>query len=109
MSLWLKKLNVFLMEKHSIFQNNVENFKSVEILQSRRDFFKCHPAITFDTFTLTNSNFQHIYVLGILQENKKLSSHGVIPNPESFATIFGKNENSLIFECILLVSPCHSF
>ena len=75
MSLWLKKLNVFLMEKHSIFQNNVENFKSVEILQSRRDFLKCRLAITFDTFT----------------------SHREIPNPESFITIFGKNENSLIF------------
>ena len=59
MSLWLKKLNVFLMEKHSVFQN-VENFKSVEILQSRRDFFKCGLAITFDTFTLTNSNFLHM-------------------------------------------------
>ena len=64
MSLWLKKLNVFLMEKHPIFQNNVENFKSLEILQSRRDFFKCHPAITFDTFTLTNSNFLHMLCTG---------------------------------------------
>ena len=60
MSLWLKKLNVFLMEKHSIFQNKVENFKSLEILQSRRDFLKCRPVITFDTFTLTNSNFLHM-------------------------------------------------
>ena len=57
MSLWLKKLNVFLMEKHLIFQNNVGNFKSLEILQSRRDFFKCCPAITFNTFTLTNSTY----------------------------------------------------
>ena len=62
MSLWLKKLNVFLMEKHSIFQNNkVENFKDLEIFQSRRDFFKCLQVITFDTFTLANSNFLHMF------------------------------------------------
>ena len=65
MSLWLKKLNVFLMEKYLIFQNNVGNFKSLEILQSRRDFFKCCPARTFDTFTLTNSNFLHMLCTGI--------------------------------------------
>ena len=64
MSLWLKKLNVFLMQKHSIFQNNVENFKNLEILQSRRDFFKCHWAISFDTFMLTNSNFLHMFFTG---------------------------------------------
>ena len=58
MPLWLKKLNVFLIEKHSIFQNSkVVNFRNLENLQSRRDFFKCLQAITFDTFTLANSNF----------------------------------------------------
>ena len=58
MPLWLKKLNVFLIEKHSIFQNNrVENFRNLENLQSRRDFFKCFQVITFDTFTLANSYF----------------------------------------------------
>ena len=71
MSLWLKKLNVFLMEKHSIFQNNkVKNFKNLEIFLSRRDFFKCLQVITFDKFTLANSNFLHISTLGILQEKK---------------------------------------
>ena len=60
----VKKANVFLMEKHLIFQNNVENFRSLEILQSRRDFFKCGPAITFDTFTLTNSNVLHMLCTG---------------------------------------------
>ena len=83
MSLWLKKLNVFLMEKHSIFQNNkVKNFKNLEIFQSRRDFFKYIQVITFDTFTLANSNFLHISILGILQEKKILSSRRVIQNPE---------------------------
>ena len=83
MSLWLKKLNVFLMEKHSIFQNNkVENFKSLEIFQSRRDFFKCLQAITFDTFTLANSNFLHIFYTGNTTGKKILSSHTVITNPE---------------------------
>ena len=83
MSLWLKKLNVFLMEKHSIFQNNkVENFKSLEIFQSRRDFFKCLQAITFDTFTLANSNFLHIFYTGNTTGKKILSSHRVITNPE---------------------------
>ena len=83
MSLWLKKLNVFLMEKHSIFQNNkVENFKSLEIFQSRRDFFKCLQAITSDTFTLANSNFLHIFYTGNTTGKKILSSHRVITNPE---------------------------
>ena len=83
MSLWLKKLNVFLMEKHSIFQNNkVENFKSLEIFQSRRDFFKCLQAIISDTFTLANSNFLHIFYTGNTTGKKILSSHRVITNPE---------------------------
>ena len=83
MSLSLKKLNVFLMEKHSIFQNNkVENFKSLEIFQSRRDFFKCLRAITSDTFTLANSNFLHIFYTGNTTGKKILSSHRVITNPE---------------------------
>ena len=83
MSLWLKKLNVFLMEKHSIFQNNkVENFKSLEIFQSRRDFFKCLQAITSDTFTLANSNFLHIFYTGNTTGKKILSSHRVTTNPE---------------------------
>ena len=39
MSLWLKKLNGFLKGKNSIFHNNkVENFKNLEILQSKRFF-----------------------------------------------------------------------
>ena len=39
MSLWLKMLNGFLMEKKSIFQNiKVKNFKNLEILQSKRFF-----------------------------------------------------------------------
>ena len=83
MSLWLKKLNVFLMEKHSIFQNNkVENSKSLEIFQSRRDFFKCLQAIISDTFTLANSNFLHIFYTGNTTGKKILSSHRVITNPE---------------------------
>ena len=38
--------------------------KSLEIFQSRRDFFKFLQAITFDTFTLANSNFLHIFYTG---------------------------------------------
>ena len=60
----VKKTKCFFDGKHSIFQNNIENFKSLEILQSRRDFFKCRLAITFDTFTLTNSNFLHTLCTG---------------------------------------------
>ena len=83
MSLWLKKLNVFLMEKHSIFQNNkVKNFKNLEIFQSRRDFFKCLQVITFDTFTLANSNFLHMFIWEYYRKKKILSSHRVIQNPE---------------------------
>ena len=71
------------MEKHSIFQNNkVENFRSLEIFQSRRDFFKCLRAITSDTFTLANSNFLHIFYTGNTTGKKILSSHRVITNPE---------------------------
>ena len=41
------------MGKSSTFQNNmVENFKNLEILQSKRDFFNFLQAITFDTFKL---------------------------------------------------------
>ena len=83
MSLWLKKLNVFLMEKHSIFQNNkVKNFKDLEIFQSRRDFFKCLQVITFDTFLLANSNFLHMFYTGNTTGKKILSSRRVIQNPE---------------------------
>ena len=90
MPLWLKKLNVFLIEKHSIFQNNkVENFRNLENLQSRRDFFKCLQAITLDTFTLANSNF--------------------LCNSEVLPQYLQKNETSLILECFLLVSSCHNF
>ena len=53
--MWLKKLNGFMMGKKSIFQNNkVENFKNLEILQSKSDFFNFLQAITFDTFMLAN-------------------------------------------------------
>ena len=62
--LWLKKLNGFLMGKHSIFQNNVENFKNLGILQSKRDFFNFHQAITFSTFILSNSNFLCMFYTG---------------------------------------------
>ena len=51
----VKKVNGFLMEKKSNFQNNkVENFKNLEILQSKRNFFNFLQAITFDTFMLSN-------------------------------------------------------
>ena len=53
------------MEKNSIFQNNkVENFKNLEILQSKRDFFNFLQAITFDTFMLSNGNFLDMFYTG---------------------------------------------
>ena len=61
----VKKLNGFLKGKNSIFHNNkVKNFKNLEILQSKRDFFKCLQAITFDTFTLVTSDFLHMFYTG---------------------------------------------
>ena len=62
----VKKAKWFLMGKHSIFQNNkVENFKNLEILQSKIDFFNFLHAITFDTFMLANWNFLHMFCTGI--------------------------------------------
>ena len=58
-SVWLKKLNGFLMGKNSIFQNNkVKNFKNPEILRSKGDFLQ---AINFDTFRLANWNFLNMF------------------------------------------------
>ena len=49
------KAKCFFMGKKSIFQNNkVENFKNLEILRSKRDFFYFFQTITFDTFMLAN-------------------------------------------------------
>ena len=54
-TLCLKKLNGFLMGKNLIFQNKkVENFKNLEILWCKRDFFNFLQAIIFDTFMLAN-------------------------------------------------------
>ena len=79
----VKKTKCFFDGKHSIFQNNkVENSKSLEIFQSRRDFFKCLQAITSDTFTLANSNFLNIFYTGNTTGKKILSSHRVITNLE---------------------------
>ena len=58
----VKKLNGFLIEKNSNFQNNkVKNFKYLEILQSKRDFFQ---AITFHTFMLADLNLLHMFYTG---------------------------------------------
>ena len=52
------------MGRKSIFQNKeVENFKNLEVLESKRDFINFFQVITFDTFMLANLNFMHIYVL----------------------------------------------
>ena len=51
------------MEKSSIFQNiKVENFKNLEILESKRDFFNFLQVITFDTFHASKLKFS-TYVL----------------------------------------------
>ena len=58
-------LNGFLMEKYSVFQNSkVENFKNLEILQFKRDFFNFLWVTTFDTFMLANRDFLHILYTG---------------------------------------------
>ena len=50
------------MGKNSIFQNNkVENFKNLETLRSKRDFFNFLQVITFDTFMLENWNILHMF------------------------------------------------
>ena len=65
MSLWLKKLNGFLKGKNSIFHDDkVKNVKNLEILQSKRDFFKCLQAITFDSFRLVNFRFSTYFLTG---------------------------------------------
>ena len=44
------------MGKNLIFQNNkVENFKNLEIFQSKRDFFNFLLVITFDKFMLAKN------------------------------------------------------
>ena len=73
MSLWLKKLNGFLKGKNSIFHNDkVKNVKNLEILQSKRDFFKCLQAVTFDTFTLVTSDFLHMFYNGNVTGKQKI-------------------------------------
>ena len=50
-----KKAKWFFDGKNLILQNNkVENFKNLETLLSKRDFFNFCQAITFDTFKLAN-------------------------------------------------------
>ena len=49
----VKKAKWFFDGKNSIFQNNkVKNFKNLEILWSKRDFFNFLQVISVDTFTL---------------------------------------------------------
>ena len=75
-------MNGFLMGKHSIFQNSkLENFKTLEILQSGRDFFNFLQAITFDTSMLEIKIFYICSILGILQENKESNCHRLIKKP----------------------------
>ena len=46
------------MEKNSILQNNkVENFKNLENLWSKRDFFSFLQVISFDTFIASKLKF----------------------------------------------------
>ena len=63
-SLWSKK-KWFFDGKNLNFQNKkVENFKNLEILQSKRDFSNFLQAITFDTFMLANWNFLYVFYTG---------------------------------------------
>ena len=73
-SLCLKNLNGFLMGRNSIFQNNeVENFKDVEILQSQRDFFQFS----------SGNNFWYIHAIELKFSTygKESNSHRLIEKP----------------------------
>ena len=53
------------MGKNSVFKNyNFDNFKNLEILRSKTDFFNFPQAITFDKFMIANKNFQHMFYTG---------------------------------------------
>ena len=66
------------MGKSSIFQNNkVENFKNLEILQSKRDFFNFLQAIPFGTFMLGDWNFLHMFYTG-MEHCSKVNNQTVI-------------------------------
>ena len=70
------------MGKNLIFQNKkVENFKNLEILQSKRDFFNFLQVITFDTFKWQLKIFYICSILGQIQENKESSSNRLIQKP----------------------------
>ena len=45
---------VFDRKKFNFPNNKVENFKNLEIMQFKRDFFNSLQVITFDTFMLGN-------------------------------------------------------
>ena len=70
------------MGKNLIFQNKkVENFKNLEILQSKRDFFNFLQAITFDTFKWKLKIFYICSILGQIQENKESNSNRLTQKP----------------------------
>ena len=77
-----------MIEKKSIFQNNkVENSKNFQILWSKIDVFNFLQTINFGTFMLENGNFLHMFILGILQENKESSSLRLIQKPQFYHKI----------------------
>ena len=106
----VKKAKWFVDGKSLIFQNSkVENFKNLEILQSKRDF-----SISFWQWFLIHSR-EHIEifcicsVLGTLQENKESNRHGFNSKVSSFNTKLGKDENYFVSEHFLLISLCINF
>ena len=62
-----------------------------------------------DNFWYIHANKFKLSTYVLYWEYYRKIKNWVISNPESFTTIFGKNENSLILEYFLLVSPCHNF
>ena len=57
-SLFLKKVNGFLMGKHSIFK--IMKISKILKFCSLKDFFNFFQVITFDRFILINWNFLHL-------------------------------------------------
>ena len=70
---------VFWGEKFQFLQNNnVENFKNLEILQFKRDFF----SVFFgDNFWYIHASKLKFSIPGMPQENKESNSHRLIENP----------------------------
>ena len=89
------------MGKHSIFQGNneVENFKNLEILPSDRDFLQF----------FSGDNFWYIHPSKLRFSPYVLDWEYWRKMKNQTTTKLGKNENSLIIQRLLLISLCNNF